>query len=91
VTNFSWVERLAIFPLYLILKGGIMATLNNFPLFTELARKQTLKGVMCFDRFWDGEHKQFQHVVSVNYKPMFQGTENEMHDLFKAFKEQSNV
>ena len=60
---------------------------DNFPLFEEVKRKKTDKGILCLDRIWWVEDRRMIFSLSFNYKPFYRGTRGKCEPVYASFKE----
>lgn len=55
---------------------------DGFPLFTELKRKETARGIVCLDRVWWVEERTMKHSVTLDYEVIGRGTYPEAQLLY---------
>jgi hypothetical protein len=66
---------------------------DNFPLFEELKRKETSKGIVCLDRVWwpdaptETRVGGMRYSVTLNYKPLYSPASRvEAEEVYKSYR-----
>ncbi len=59
---------------------------DNFPLFEEVKRKNTARGIVCLDRVWHGELPGMMYSVTLNYNPIYSpASRPSAEEVYKQF------